>query len=163
LGFICAALTDRGICALYLLDADDPAPALARLRADHPATTLVEDQAAVAALLPRVAAYVTEGKDVDWPLDAPGTTFQKRVWDALRTIPWGETRTYGELARAIGVSGGARAVGAACGANPISLLVPCHRVVASGGALGGYYWGPDRKRALLEMERRGHTRSSSAP
>jgi len=85
--------------------------------------------------------------------DAHATTpFQRAVWDALRAIPYGETRSYGELARAIGKPGAARAVGAACGANPWPIIVPCHRVIAADGALGGYSAGLKWKRVLLELE-----------
>jgi AraC family transcriptional regulator of adaptative response/methylated-DNA-[protein]-cysteine methyltransferase len=87
------------------------------------------------------------------PLDLRGTPFQVRVWEALRTIPVGETTTYGAIARGLGLAPGAsRAVGAACGANPVAVLVPCHRVVPASGGLGGYRWGLDRKRRLLERE-----------
>ncbi len=85
------------------------------------------------------------------PVDPEGTPFQRRVWAALRTIPPGETRTYGELARALGTH--PRAVGSANGANPVSLAIPCHRVIAKGGKLCGYAWGEERKRWLLDHER----------
>ena len=86
------------------------------------------------------------------PMDVRGTAFQRRVWAALREIPMGETRTYGEVAAMIGRSGAARAVARACSANPVCLVVPCHRVVGAGGELRGYRWGHDRKRRLLEIE-----------
>lgn len=89
--------------------------------------------------------------DVDLRLD--GTDFQRRVWTALRTIPYGETRSYGDIADQVGVPGAARAVGLANGRNPISIIVPCHRVVGSTGDLTGYGGGIDRKRALLALER----------
>ena len=85
-------------------------------------------------------------------LDLRGTPFQLAVWDALRAIPWGEVRTYGEVAQLLGREGGARAVGSANGQNPIAILVPCHRVVAAGGRLGGYAGGLDVKRWLLAHE-----------
>ncbi len=90
----------------------------------------------------------------DLPLDPIGTPFQRAVWAALRLIPPGRTRTYGEIAQAIGAPNAARAVGAAIGRNPISLIVPCHRVVGSSGALTGYAGGVERKRALLALEQR---------
>lgn len=93
------------------------------------------------------------GLDPETPLDLHGTPWQLRVWAALREIPPGQTVTYGELARRLGQPGASRAVGAACAANPIAILVPCHRVVPTGGGLGGYYWGVERKRRLLEFER----------
>jgi AraC family transcriptional regulator of adaptative response/methylated-DNA-[protein]-cysteine methyltransferase len=89
---------------------------------------------------------------LDLPLDIRATSFQRRVWEAIRTIPYGETRTYAEIAAAVGAPAAARAVGQACGANPVSIVIPCHRVVASGGGLGGYGWGLERKRWLLRHE-----------
>jgi len=88
------------------------------------------------------------------PLDIRGTVFQRRVWDALRRIPRGETRTYAQIARAVGAPAAVRAVGSACGANPVALAVPCHRAVRSDGGLGGYAWGLPRKKLLLELEKR---------
>lgn len=101
--------------------------------------------------------------DFDLPLAPHGTAFQRRVWEALRAIPPGETRSYGDLARLLGSS--ARAVGQANGCNPVPLLIPCHRVVASGGALGGYSGGdgPVTKRWLLDHERRLRAASATAP
>jgi methylated-DNA-[protein]-cysteine S-methyltransferase len=90
----------------------------------------------------------------DLQLDLRGSEFQRRVWDALLTIPYGETRSYGEIAEQIGAAGAARAVGLANGRNPIAIIVPCHRVIGTGGGLTGYGGGLDRKRALLELERR---------
>jgi len=97
-----------------------------------------------------------------------GTAFQLRVWQELQTIPRGETRSYGELADAVGTPGGARAVGQACGSNPVAIVVPCHRVVTASGGLGGYAWGVDVKSELLEREgavdvRRAHSTSRTRP
>jgi AraC family transcriptional regulator of adaptative response/methylated-DNA-[protein]-cysteine methyltransferase len=154
LGFAFVALTDRGVGGLYFLDDEDPSPALARLRKDHPAVALVEDGAAVAPILRRIDAWLDgEPGGDDVRLDVRGTAFQRRVWDALRSIPAGSTRTYGELARLLGKPGAARAVGSACAKNPVALFVPCHRVVHHNGDPGGYHWGLERKRALLERER----------
>jgi methylated-DNA-[protein]-cysteine S-methyltransferase len=86
-------------------------------------------------------------------LDLAGTAFQRRVWAALRTIPYGETRSYGEIATQIGAPGGSRAVGLANGRNPVGIIVPCHRVIGANGSLTGYGGGLDRKRALLELEK----------
>jgi AraC family transcriptional regulator of adaptative response/methylated-DNA-[protein]-cysteine methyltransferase len=88
----------------------------------------------------------------DIPLDITGTAFQRRVWEALRHIPYGEVRTYGEIAIAIGVPKAVRAVGTACGSNPVAIVVPCHRVVPKSGGVGNYGFGPDRKRVLLARE-----------
>lgn len=89
----------------------------------------------------------------DIPLDLQGTAFQQRVWEALRAIPPGETRSYGQIAAALGQPGASRAVGSANGANPIAVIVPCHRVIAADGSLGGYAYGPALKRELLRRER----------
>jgi methylated-DNA-[protein]-cysteine S-methyltransferase len=96
------------------------------------------------------------------PLALDGTPFQRRVWDALLQIPYGATRSYAELARGIGAPAAARAAGSANGANPIPIVVPCHRVIASGGGLGGYGGGLDRKQFLLALERRASIAASNA-
>lgn len=155
LGPILVGISGQGICGLFVLLDGSALHALGRLHRHYPGAELVEDQAAVADLLPRVTDFLY-GKDDcrDLSIDmTSGTPFQKSVWESLRNIPRGETRTYGEVAEAIGHPRAARAVGAACGINPVSLLVPCHRVVASGGSLGGYGWGLERKQALLDLER----------
>jgi methylated-DNA-[protein]-cysteine S-methyltransferase len=101
--------------------------------------------------------FAGERTDFDLPLAAEGTPFQRRVWDALRAIPYGETVSYGELARRIGQPTASRAVGLANGRNPISIVVPCHRVIGSSGKLVGYGGGLERKQTLLGLER-GHDR-----
>jgi O-6-methylguanine DNA methyltransferase len=148
------AATPRGVCALWLLTDEDPAPALARLCTRLPGASPAPDPS-LAGVVDRALAHVIDGEPCDdIALDLRGTPFQLRVWDALRAIPRGETTTYGAIAEGLGLARvAARAVGAACGANPVGLIVPCHRVVAAGGGLGGYYWGLDRKQALLEWER----------
>ncbi len=90
---------------------------------------------------------------LDLPIDIRATAFQHRVWQQLRAIPYGETRSYGEIAERLGLPRGARAVGRACATNPVSLVVPCHRAVRADGDLGGYRWGVDRKKRLLAHER----------
>jgi AraC family transcriptional regulator of adaptative response/methylated-DNA-[protein]-cysteine methyltransferase len=106
-------------------------------------------------IVAKVVAYAEAPKNgINLPLDLQGTAFQLRVWNALRDIPAGETRTYGEIARKIGQPDAVRAVGTACGANHVSLIVPCHRVVGSTGALTGYRWGIERKKTLLEREKK---------
>jgi methylated-DNA-[protein]-cysteine S-methyltransferase len=100
------------------------------------------------------AYFAGERFDFDLALDLVGTAFQRRVWAALLTIPYGETRSYGEIALQIGSQGAFRAVGLANGQNPIGIIVPCHRVIGSNGSLTGYGGGLDRKRALLELEKR---------
>jgi methylated-DNA-[protein]-cysteine S-methyltransferase len=95
----------------------------------------------------------TRHTDFDFEFDLPGSEFQRRVWKALLTIPYGETRSYGQIADQIGATGSARAVGLANGHNPIAIVVPCHRVIGANGSLTGYGGGLDRKRTLLDMER----------
>jgi methylated-DNA-[protein]-cysteine S-methyltransferase len=97
--------------------------------------------------------FAGERTDFDLELSLAGSEFQRRVWQALLTIPYGETRSYGEVAEQIGASGAARAVGLANGRNPIAIIVPCHRVIGASGSLTGYGGGIDRKRSLLEMEK----------
>ncbi|MFI8962277.1 methylated-DNA--[protein]-cysteine S-methyltransferase [Streptomyces sp. NPDC053493] len=98
------------------------------------------------------AYFAGELTEFDLPLHLVGTEFQLRVWEQLRRIPYGETRTYGELAEALGSSGASRAVGLANGKNPVTIIVPCHRVIGSGGSLTGYGGGLDRKKRLLAFE-----------
>lgn len=152
LGQVLVAATARGICAIEL--GDDAAFMLERFRRRFAAAQVADDDPALAALVARVVAQVDDPArpGADLPLDVRGTAFQQRVWEALRRIPPGQTWTYGRLAAEIGAPGAARAVGAACGANPVCVVIPCHRVVGADGRLTGYAWGTDRKRALLERE-----------
>ncbi|SIO64851.1 methylated-DNA-[protein]-cysteine S-methyltransferase/AraC family transcriptional regulator, regulatory protein of adaptative response / methylated-DNA-[protein]-cysteine methyltransferase [Singulisphaera sp. GP187] len=154
LGPILVGMSKRGVCGLFVLVDEGALHARGRLHHHYPGAELIEDQTAVAGLFPRVTAFLYGQDDCrDLAIDmTSGTPFQQRVWESLRAIPRGQTRSYGEVAAAIGHPRAARAVGAACGINPVSLLVPCHRVVASGGALGGYGWGLERKKALLDLE-----------
>jgi methylated-DNA-[protein]-cysteine S-methyltransferase len=99
------------------------------------------------------AYFAGERREFDLELDLVGTDFQRRVWKALLTIPYGQTRSYGQIAEQIGSPGASRAVGLANGHNPIGIIVPCHRVIGANGSLTGYGGGLDRKRALLELER----------
>lgn len=151
LGQLLVATTARGICAIKLgHDADE----LERLLlGEFSAATIRRDDHIrkdwVQAILDFIAG--TE-PHLDLPLDVRATAFQKRVWQALQNIPYGETCTYSDIAREIGQPKAVRAVGNACGANPTALIVPCHRVVRSDGSLGGYHWGIERKRQLLAQE-----------
>jgi AraC family transcriptional regulator of adaptative response/methylated-DNA-[protein]-cysteine methyltransferase len=134
-----AEWTDRGLRRLDFLDENEAGP----------------DGAADPLLRRVTAALEALGAGEEVPLDLRGTPFQLAVWRALRAIPAGRTTTYSALARSLGLGpGAARAVGAACAANPIAVLVPCHRVVPARGGLGGYRWGLDRKRRLLAREAR---------
>ena len=121
------------------------------------------DDKALASVRAQLDEYFAgERADFDIPLSMHGTPFQLTVWDALRKIPYGETASYGEIAANIGQPGAARAVGSANGRNPVAIIVPCHRVIASGGKLGGYGGGLDRKQFLLDLER-GSVRPAARP
>ena len=147
LGTMLVAATDRGICRLTF--DEDPA-VLGRL---FPNATIKPADAAMGALVSGVlAAIATPAAAHDLPLDVAGTAFQERVWQELRRIPPGETRSYADIAAAVGAPGATRAVGTANGANPVAVLVPCHRVIRSDGTLGGYAGGLTRKRKLLAAE-----------
>jgi AraC family transcriptional regulator of adaptative response/methylated-DNA-[protein]-cysteine methyltransferase len=157
LGKMLVAATSKGICGLFF--GDGAGELEQELRGRFPRATLTKGDRAFAKLLARVVAHVeAPAKKFDLPLDVQGTAFQHRVWTALRDIPPGETVTYGEIARRIGKPQSTRAVGAACGANPIAVAIPCHRVVGSDGALTGYRWGVGIKRTLLEREAKRKTR-----
>lgn len=151
LGAILVAATTKGVCAVLL--GDTPGPLLEDLQARFKKATLVGGDAAFEKLVAQVVTIVDAPKQGHaLPLDLRGTAFQERVWQALREIPPGESATYTEIAKRIGSAGSVRAVGSACGANPVAVLIPCHRVVRQGGALAGYRWGIERKKALLERE-----------
>ena len=146
------AATDRGVADVRLGDA--PEPLIEGLHARLPSARLTRDDEGLAALVARVvAAAEGESPAPDLPLDLQGTAFQRRVWDELRRIPWGERATYAEIAARVGAPAAVRAVGTACGRNEVSVLIPCHRAVRKDGGLGGYRWGLDRKIALLANER----------
>jgi AraC family transcriptional regulator of adaptative response/methylated-DNA-[protein]-cysteine methyltransferase len=123
------------------------------LRDELPYAVIRRNDARLAAWREALVRYVDGRSDrLDLPIDVRGSRFQERVWDALRRIPRGETRSYADIARQVGSPRGARAVARACATNRVAILVPCHRVVASDGGLGGYHWGTERKRILLERE-----------
>ena len=154
LGAVLVARSARGLCAILL--GDEPSTLEADLAARFPRAERVSGDPALAGALAQVIALVEQPRRVlDLPLDIQGTAFQQRVWEALRRIPAGETRSYAEVARAIDRPGAERAVANACGANPLAVAIPCHRVVRADGGLGGYRWGMARKRALLEEEQLG--------
>ena len=162
LGWLLVGGTERGVCAVML--GDDPRSLGRTLRQDYPAASIEEDEGPIRSWAEAVLGYLNGWTPhLDLPVDVRATAFQRRVWQELRKIPAGETRTYGEVAAAIDSPGAARAVGTACARNRVALVVPCHRVVPGGGGVGGYRWGPDRKRALLHMERdpRGRTRQNA--
>lgn len=152
LGMLLVAITPRGVCAVRL---GDSAAALERgLEREFPNAARERDDARLRSVVRRVLARLDGSRpDARLPLDIRATAFQRRVWRALCAIPRGQTRSYGEIARAIGRPRAARAVGHACAANPVALVIPCHRAVRSDGTMGGYAWGVGRKRKLLERER----------
>lgn len=150
LGPMLVAATGKGVCRLSFDESE------ADLKRRFPNAELAEGGADLARLLQRVVDAVERpGEGADIPLDVHGTAFQQRVWALLRAIPPGETRSYGELAALLGQPGASRAVGGANGANPVAVIVPCHRVVAADGSLGGYAYGSTIKRELLRRERAG--------
>lgn len=153
LGRLLVGATERGVAAVMLGDSD--AEIERALRKEYPNATLEPSGGGLHAWTEAVVRSL-DGPDegLDLPLDVQATAFQWRVWKALRAIPRGETRSYGEIAEAIGAPGSSRAVARACATNPVALTVPCHRVVRKDGELGGYRWGGERKRRLLERERR---------
>jgi AraC family transcriptional regulator, regulatory protein of adaptative response / methylated-DNA-[protein]-cysteine methyltransferase len=152
LGAILIACSEKGICAILL--GDDPC-ALARDIQDlFPRANLIGADTEFEELVARVVGFVDAPQlGLDLPLDIRGTAFQQRVWQALRNIPAGETASYAEIARRIGAPRATRAVANACAHNSIAVAIPCHRVVRNDGALSGYRWGVERKRALLDKER----------
>jgi AraC family transcriptional regulator of adaptative response/methylated-DNA-[protein]-cysteine methyltransferase len=151
LGHVIVAATPKGICSISL--AADPHQLVRELRRDFPQARIAEDpcfDSVVAAVVDLVDAVTPE---LRLPLDVRGTSFQHRVWEALRAIPYGRTVTYGELAAAIGMPTASRAVARACASNPAAIAIPCHRVVSQGRGIGGYRWGVERKRTLIDREK----------
>jgi AraC family transcriptional regulator, regulatory protein of adaptative response / methylated-DNA-[protein]-cysteine methyltransferase len=151
LGRLLLAGTDRGVCALYLGDRDGPLEAA--LAREFPAAER-RREAGLGDWLAELLAHL-EGRrpHLELPLDVQATAFQWRVWQELRAIPYGSTRTYTQIAERLGQPTAARAVARACATNPVSVVIPCHRVVRGDGSLGGYRWGLARKQALLDREK----------
>jgi len=151
LGRMLVAATSRGLCAVQF---GEGIGELERgLRQEFRAAAIHRDDAALQRYVqPLLASLRGENTTVDLPLDLRATAFQKRVWDELQRIPRGETRSYSEVAHAIGDDKAVRAVARACAGNPVAIAVPCHRVVRSDGNISGYRWGVDRKKKLLEQE-----------
>ena len=152
LGSILVASTGKGICAITL--GNDPDALAKDLQDRFPKAVLIGGDAQFERLVARVVGFVeAPGLGLDLPLDVRGTAFQQRVWQALREIPAGRTASYAQVANRIGVPGAVRAVAQACGANPLAVAIPCHRVIRNDGGLSGYRWGVERKRALLDREK----------
>ena len=151
LGSILVACSERGVCAILI--GDDPDTLARELQDQFPQAVLLGGDERFEALVARVVGFVDAPSiGLDLPLDVRGTAFQRRVWEALRSIPCGETASYSDIAAKIGAPKSARAVAQACAANVLAVAIPCHRVVRSDGALSGYRWGVERKRVLLEQE-----------
>jgi AraC family transcriptional regulator of adaptative response/methylated-DNA-[protein]-cysteine methyltransferase len=153
LGRLLLAVSGQGVCQVCF--GDDDLQLERTLRVEFPFAPLERDEVATAGCLDLLIDYL-EGRSsrVELPLDVAGSLFQRRVWDALRRIPRGETLSYSEVAARIGVPLAARAVARACASNPVPVLIPCHRVIAKDGSLGGYAQGVSRKRMLLALESR---------
>jgi AraC family transcriptional regulator of adaptative response/methylated-DNA-[protein]-cysteine methyltransferase len=151
LGSILVAASERGVCSILI--GDDP-DALARdLQDRFPRAHLIGGDTNFEQMVAKVVGFVeAPALGLDLPLDVRGTAFQQRVWQALREIPAGKTVSYSQIANRIGAPKAVRAVGAAIGANPLAVAIPCHRVIRNDGSLCGYRWGVERKRALIERE-----------
>jgi AraC family transcriptional regulator of adaptative response/methylated-DNA-[protein]-cysteine methyltransferase len=153
LGSLLVAATERGLCTVRFGESiADLEQALVR---EFPAATIQRDDAALRPWVDALVRYL-DGRQpqLDLPLDVQATAFQSRVYEALRAIPYGSTRSYSQVAQAIGRPTAVRAVAHACATNPVALVIPCHRVVRDDGSLGGYRWGVERKRSLLTQEAR---------
>jgi AraC family transcriptional regulator of adaptative response/methylated-DNA-[protein]-cysteine methyltransferase len=154
LGRLLVAATPRGVCAVAM--GSDDGELTRALSREYPAATIAADAGALAQSAAAIVAHLA-GREprLDLPLDVQATAFQWQVWQALAAIPYGETRSYGEVAASIGRPTAVRAVARACATNPVALAIPCHRVLPAAGGTGGYRWGAARKKALLSRERLG--------
>ena len=154
LGRLLLAATERGVSAVYLGDAD--AALEQALHEEYPEATVGRDDDTLRAWLNELLGHLRgQQPHLELPLDVRATAFQWRVWQELQKIPYGSTRTYSEVAEALGQPTAVRAVARACATNPVSLVIPCHRVVREDGSLAGYRWGLKRKQALLDQEKAG--------
>jgi len=157
LGRLLVAATDRGVCSVTLGDTD--AELIAALEAEYPQARIARDRRRLQETVSRLVSHLNGSEPCpEFPLDIRATAFQRRVWDELRRIPYGVTRSYSEIAGHLGSPKASRAVARACSSNPVALLIPCHRVVGKDGNPGGYRWGKDRKQRLLRKEGEGKTR-----
>ncbi len=166
LGRLLVGATGRGISAVYLGQSDSAL--ISELSKEYPRATLLADDArrgnsGLGQWVARILAHLRGHEPhLDLPTDVQATAFERRVWEELRRIPYGTTRTYSEVAQAIGRPAAVRAVARACATNPTSVVIPCHRVVRKDGDLAGYRWGLGRKRTLLEHEVARQTGKGSA-
>ena len=161
LGRLLVGATERGVCAVCLGDSDRALET--NLSAEYPQAEIRRNDPR---LTPRVTAFLShlqgQTPHLDLPVDVRATAFQWRVWEELRAIPYGSTRSYSDVARAIGRPRAVRAVARACATNPVAVVIPCHRVVGKDGALHGYRWGLERKQKLLLLERQATERASAS-
>ncbi|HEV2352148.1 MAG TPA: bifunctional DNA-binding transcriptional regulator/O6-methylguanine-DNA methyltransferase Ada [Terriglobia bacterium] len=156
LGRLLLAATERGLCRVTMGERADELET--GLRQEFPAAEVKRDEAGLQEWSAAVLRHL-EGHqpNLDLPLDIQASAFQRKVWEALQAIPYGKTRSYAEIARAVGRPKGARAVGNACGTNPVAVVIPCHRVIQQNGSLGGFGWGLKRKEILLAIEKSAGT------
>lgn len=154
IGHVLAAVNPRGVCGLRLIEHESEREALAALRRAYPRAELIRDDQAVAHVIEHLRAFLSGGAtNSKLRFDPKGTPFQQQVWRAMLKVPAGKTCSYQELACRAGRPRAVRAVAQACARNPIAILVPCHRIIAADGSLGGYGYGLALKQQLLEMER----------
>ena len=152
LGRLLIAATERGVCSVCLGDSDEPLEKA--LHDEYPRAVIDRDSAGLEAHVRQIREHLSgRMPTLDVPVDVQATAFQWKVWQALRDIPYGETQSYSEIARAVGSPRAVRAVGHACATNRVAVVIPCHRAVRQDGSLGGYRWGLERKQALLDRER----------
>lgn len=150
LGRLLVAVTEKGVCRVAFGDSD--LELVSALHCEYP-NAQIDNSSLLRCALEQIVEYLSGQRPrLDLPVDVQASAFQARVWEELRSIPYGETRSYSEIASAIGQSKAARAVARACANNPVALIYPCHRVLRSDGSLSGYAWGTERKKRLLEME-----------
>jgi AraC family transcriptional regulator of adaptative response/methylated-DNA-[protein]-cysteine methyltransferase len=148
------AATERGVCAIQFAGSDGEL--LEGLKREFPFAVRKPDDSGLKSWVSALLRQMSDREDdASLPLDIRATAFQRRVWTHLQSIPFGATESYGQVAKAIGQPRAMRAVARACATNPVAIAIPCHRVVRGNGAMGGYRWGVERKKALLEMEQRG--------
>ncbi|HKU24908.1 MAG TPA: methylated-DNA--[protein]-cysteine S-methyltransferase, partial [Candidatus Sulfotelmatobacter sp.] len=154
LGRMLIAATDKGICSIQFGRSD--AELLEGLKREFPFAARKEDEGGLQSWVGQLLKQM-QGKNLDsaLPLDIRATAFQRQVWSYLQSIPFGQTRSYSEVAKAIGHPTACRAVARACATNPVAVVIPCHRVVRGDGSVSGYRWGLGRKKALLQIEQRG--------
>ena len=153
MGRLLVAMTERGVCAVRMGDSDKELEK--DLREEFPQAQIKRDDSALREQVQKILNHLDNKEPrLDLPLDIRATAFQRQVWEKLRAIPYGQTVSYGDVAKALGKPGAVRAVGRACATNPVALVIPCHRVVREDQSLGGYRWGLERKKKLLAREQK---------